>query len=126
MRLMKETDQVAQVFDSWRIFKWFLALLSLVSSWFTVSFVVFLRKEFGERYLSWINLFFGYTVVANIAFLGGLVGMASGRGFPLLMMLFWLAFIAASFDHRWKIARKNKACVEWHSMSHGTSLLPLP
>ena len=49
-----------------------LAILSLVSGCFAISVVPFIRKDFGERYLGWLNLFFGYTVVANFTFLGSI------------------------------------------------------
>ena len=41
-----------------------------LSSCFAVSVVPFMRRDMGERYFGWINLFFGYTIVANFTFLG--------------------------------------------------------
>jgi hypothetical protein len=108
------------------MYKWLLALLMLISGCFTVSVVGFLRKDMGERYFSLINLFFGYSVVANFVYLGNFIGMVAGREFSQIMLLFYLGFIGVSFYHLAEIRRKNKAGVEWHSMSHGTSLLPLP
>ena len=132
MRLMRETRQVFGGTDIWRKYEWALGLLSLISSCFAISVIPFLRKDMGERYFGWLNLFFGYTVVANFMFLGSLMAMLLGMvGYrvalsPQLMMLFWLAFIGASLYHRREIARKNNAGIEWHSMYIGTSLLPLP
>lgn len=126
MRLASESDQLFQGFDQWKMFKWLLGFGALLSSCFTVSVVGFLRKDMGERYYNSINLFFGYTIVANFAFLGNVIGVASGHGFSWLMLLFWLAFIVASIYHRREISRKNKAGEEWHTMCHGTSILPLP
>lgn len=122
MKLMQETRNVMGNFDPWRKAEWVLGLLSLISSCFAISVVPFIRKDMGERYFGWLNLFFGYTVVANFTFL---LSIFFG-GPSQLMTLFWLAFIAASLYQRWQIARKNAGGVEWHSMYMGTSLLPLP
>lgn len=122
MRLMRETRSLLGNIDPWRKAEWALGLLSLISSCFAVSVVPFIRKDMGERYFGWLNLFFGYSVVANVTFLGSFLFHGSSQ----LMTLFWLAFIGASLYQRREIARKNDAGQEWHSMYMGTSLLPLP
>jgi hypothetical protein len=126
MRLYNETRELLKGTEQWKMYEWALALLSLISGCFAISVVPFIRKDFGERYLGWINLFFGYTVVANFFFLGNLIGMITRRGGSQLMGVFWLAFIAMSIYRRREITAKNNAGVEWHSMYFGTSLLPLP
>jgi hypothetical protein len=133
MRLYNETRELLKGTEQWRMFETLLALLSLISGCFAISVVPFIRKDFGERYLGWLNLFFGYTVVANFMFLGTLLMSLSGAflrhpssSSPQLMFVFWLAFIGMSLYRRWEITRKNNAGVEWHSMYMGTSLLPLP
>lgn len=125
MKLMKESRELLRVFNPWHKFEWVLGLLGLVSGCFAISIVPFTRKDFGERYLGWINLFFGYTIVGNFAFLGNVIGVASGGQFSWLMVLCWLAFVGASLYHRVEITRKNKAGKDWHSMCMGTTLLPL-
>jgi hypothetical protein len=122
MKLMQETRRLFGNTDPWRKAEWVLGLLSLISSCFAVSVVPFIRKDMGERYFGWLNLFFGYTIVANFTFLGSIFFGGASQ----LMTLFWLAFIGASLYQRWRIAQKNAAGVEWHSMYMGTSLLPLP
>jgi hypothetical protein len=124
VKLVKESTQLFQGFNSVKVFLWFFALLCLISRFFCISVLGFTRKDFGERYYSWINLFFGYTIVANFAFLGNVVTVASGHHFSWLMLFFWLAFIAVSIYHRREISAKNKAGVEWHSQYQGQSLLP--
>src|SRR5579864_6562125 len=57
MKLMQETRNIFSGFDPWRKAEWALAFLSLISSCFAVSVVPFLRKDMGERYFGWINLF---------------------------------------------------------------------
>lgn len=126
MRLYGETRELLKGTETWRMYELALALLGLITGCFAISVVPFIRKDFGERYLGWLNLFFGYTVVANFTFLGSMIAAIMRRGGGQLMMLFWLAFIAMSLYRRWEIAKKNNAGVEWHSMYMGTSLLPLP
>jgi len=126
MRLGRETIRIGRTLDVFRKFEWFFTLLVFFSSWFTVSVVGFLRKDFGERYFGPINLFFGYTVVANFAFVGGVLGVAQGGTFSVLMLLCWLAFIGASIYHQLEIRRKNRAGQKWHTMYMGTSILPVP
>jgi hypothetical protein len=122
MKLFRETRGLLGGTDPWKQAEWALGLLSLISSCFAVSVAPFLRKDMGERYFGWLNLFFGYTVVANFTFLGSWFF----HGPSQLMTLFWLAFIAASIYQRRRITRRNNAGEEWHSMYMGTSLLPLP
>lgn len=122
MKLLRETRGLLGGTDPWKKAEWALGLLSLLSSCFAVSVVPFLRKDMGERYFGWLNLFFGYSVVANFTFLGSWLFHGSSE----LMTLFWLAFIALSLYQRRRIAVRNDAGEEWHSMYMGASLLPLP
>jgi hypothetical protein len=126
MRLYNEMRDLLKGTEQWRMFELFLSLLNLITGCFAISVVPFIRKDFGERYLGWLNLFFGYTVVANFTFLGSMVAILMRQGGSQLMMVFWLAFIVMSLYRRWEIHRKNDAGIEWHSMYMGTSILPLP
>ena len=128
MRLMRESRQIFGGLDIWRQSEWALALLSLISSCFAISVVPFMRKDLGERYFGWINLYFGYSVIAGFTFFGGLLNffIHGPMLFPQLMGLFLLAFIGASIYQRREITRKNNAGIEWHTMYIGTSILPLP
>src|ERR1700684_4039501 len=98
MKLYNQTRELVKGSEQWKMYEWALALLSLISGCFAISVVPFIRKDFGERYLGWINLFFGYTVVANFFFLGNLIGMITRRGGSQLMGVFWLAFIPLSLS----------------------------
>ena len=126
MRLHKEFEGTVQGFDLFKRFAWVLAVLQLVSGCFSLSVVPFTRRNPGERYLGWINLFFAYTVVANFAFIGNLINAGFGSGWSWLMVLCWVTFVVASLYHRREIARKNRAGEEWHSMYMGDSNIPLP
>lgn len=126
MRLYGEARELLKHTESWRVYEASLSIISLISGCFAISVVPFIRKDFGERYLSWLNLFFGYTVVANFTFLGSLFATLIRWNGQQFMALFFLAFIAMSLYRRWEINRRNNAGVEWHSMYMGTSILPLP
>jgi hypothetical protein len=103
-----------------------LSLLSLITGCFSISIVPFTRKDFGERYLGWLNLYFGYSALAGFVFFGNLLGALTRHGGSRLIIVFLLAFVALSLYHRLQITRKNNAGAEWHSMYFGTSVLPLP
>lgn len=126
MKLMQESKSVFGGTDLWRKSEWALGLISLITSCFAVSVVPFIRKDFGERYLGWLNLFFGYTIVANFTFLGGVIMMLTHKGGGEVMLVFWLAFIGMSLYRRFEITRMNRRGEKWHSMYMGTSILPLP
>ena len=128
MRLMREARQVFGGTDIWRKSEWALGLVIFVTNCFAISVVPFLRKDMGERYFGWVNLYFGYSVLTTFFFVGPFVGIFL-RGpmiFPQLMTLFLLAFIGASIWQRREISKKNNAGIEWHTMYVGTSILPLP
>jgi len=126
MKLGQETRSVFGGTDAWKTSEGVLSIVNLVCACLGLSVAVFIRKDFGERYLSWVNLFFGYTVVANFSFFGGLITMFTHRGGEQFMFFFWIAFILVSLWHKREIARKIKAGERWHSMYAGTSILPLP
>jgi hypothetical protein len=126
MKLYGEAKDLLKGTESWRMYEMMLAIISLISGCFAISIVPFVRKDFGERYLSWLNLSFGYTVVAFFMFFGQMFSFLTRWGGQQLMTLFFLAFIAMSVYRRWEIHRRNNAGVPWHSMCMGTSILPLP
>jgi hypothetical protein len=104
-----------------------LALARLITGIFAVTVVPFIRRDIGERYLSWLNLYFGYSFLGIYILVGGAVGAFIPRYRPTeLMTYLWLGFIAASLWRRREISRKNNAGIEWHSMYMGDSILPLP
>ena len=114
---------LARRFDVWKTGEGLMVFAAFIASWFALSTAVFMRRDFGERYLGWINLAFAYTAVVNFAFLGNLINGFLGRGTSQLIFLVWMAFIAASGYHRYVIWKKNRAGVQWHSHYAGTSLL---
>ncbi len=47
---------------------------SLITGIFSVTVVPFIRKDMGERYLSWLNLYFGYSFLGIYILVGGAGG----------------------------------------------------
>ena len=127
MTLAATGRKIALAFEPWQYLEAVAMILYWITGWFVVSVVVFFRKDFGERYLSWLNLFFGYLVVGLFAGpTAALVNTASGNGLSAMMIAFYLAFIGLSVWHRYVIRKKNMVGVEWHSLYSGTPLLPVP
>jgi hypothetical protein len=102
-----------------------LTFLLFASRCCCISVLPFLRKDMGERTLSWVNLYFGYSVLSTFFFVGPFANIFihGPMILPWLMSWFMLAFIGAAIWQRREIWKKNKAGIEWHSMYVGTSLL---
>jgi hypothetical protein len=101
-------------------------VLMLATGCFGLSGMVFCRKDMGERFISPLNLYFAYSVVAPLAFAGSVLNLGGHGGFSALMLVVWLAFIGASIYHRIQVGRKNRMGIPWHSFYRGTSIIPLP
>jgi len=122
----KQFLQFARGLDPWKKLEVFAVLVNFVAACFSLSSVVFVRRDFGERYLGWINLAFAYTVPVNFAVFGNLVARSQGHGMSWSMIAAWLAFVAVSMFHRLVIWRRQRTGEQWHSYYVGMSLLPLP
>jgi hypothetical protein len=123
---MRETRSVFGNTDFWKKNEWALGLVMLITRFFAISIIPFTRKDCGERYLSWLNLYFGYSLLAAFIFVANILGSFVRLGSSQLMTLFLFAFIGMSLYRRWEITQKNKVGILWHSNYLGTSLLPLP
>src|ERR1035441_167904 len=127
MRLYNETRELLKGTDPWKKYEWALGIVSLISGCFCVTVTPFIRKDFGERYLGWLNLYIGYSLLNLYILAGTLAGSFISYYRPTrLMTLLWVGFVCAALWHRREISKKNNAGVEWHSMYMGTSILPLP
>ena len=109
-------------------------LVIVVLGWFSLSIEVFLRKDFGERYLSPIRFFLAWFAFSTLAFGGqvvNLMGMAYGpreggevwKGLLsglLFHVLYWGFLIMSAWQFR-RISKRNKRGERWHSWSFGVS-----
>lgn len=124
MKIGKTSHQIALQQDGYQKLVSILMLMHFVASWFVMSVVVFLRRDFGERYLSWVNLLFGYMIVAFFGGFGNaVIAYASGESASQIIGPFALAFIGLSIYHRRRIQKRIKTGIEWHSRYSGTPLL---
>src|ERR1700736_4556127 len=124
MKLGKTGRQIALSFEPWQYLESLAVIVHFILGWFAISAVVFLRRDFGERYLSWINLFFGYMAAGLFTGLGGwLISAWMHESASGLMPLLLMGFFAMSGYHRWQIHKKNKQGIRWFSMNSGTPLL---
>lgn len=103
-------------------------LAYVIFGYFCISVEVFLRRDFGERYLGIFNLQAGYLVVFIFAGINPLL-VPYGNGSALIGILS-PAFIGMAIYHRYVIWRRLKKGEIWHSYYRGTplgywSLLPI-
>ena len=103
--------------EATKFLQMFLTVWGILLGWISVSIEVFLRHDFGERYLSWVRLSFAGSLM--LVYL--IVPSLFGGGF--LFLLFWLAFVFFSYYHRFVIWTKKVSETEWHSQSFGISHL---
>ena len=100
-------------------------LVTFVASFLTLWLEVFLRKDFGERYLS--N---GIAVVSVLLFFFNFIGLVILRRIFFradaafyLVIAFWVVFVILVIIHRGEIRRRNRYGEKWHSWYRGSSHL---
>jgi hypothetical protein len=109
----------------------FFAIVSnifiIVLGWWSILVEVFLRRDFGERYLSWLRLLFAFGILTTI---WRVTQFFTFWGIPIfsstpstILSLFTVGFVICSAMHRLGIWLKNKKGEAWHSRSFGTSRL---
>lgn len=103
-----------------------LTLVHWILGWFVMSVVVFLRRDFGERYLSWLNILFGMTAIGFFTGIGNLLLSQGSTHLSWAIELAYYGVIGLGVYHRFIIWRKNKRGQLWHSYSPGSSLIRLP
>ena len=125
------------------LFGGIIDFIMLMLQWFVITVEVFLRRDFGERYLSKLNYAFGVVLLglwafgaamlgdfADSAFSGGnapsnriefgswLAGSGSGA-----MVLFWLGFVLAGSLHLARMSWREAVGLPLHSLEWGRSWL---
>lgn len=99
-------------------------IMIIVLGWWSILVEVFLRYDFGERYLSWLRLFFAFGILLNTGWwLRFFSAIGGGDGAPAIFQLFVLAVFILSILHRVRIWLRYQNGTAWHSMSFGTSRL---
>ena len=90
------------------------------------SVEVFTRHEFGERYISWLRFILSLVIINS--FIGVLrifhsLPFVGGGSYPQMSSLFWYSFLCLSSYHLFRIWRRNRKGIAWHSRSSGLSHL---
>lgn len=93
----------------------------IVSGWLAVSLQVFVRYDFGERWLSWSRLLAGYTGFAAVYPLF-FITRPSSLTLPLITAL-CLGFFLFTLIHRIRINLRRRKGDPLHSMEIGTPII---
>ena len=96
----------------------------MVMGWLSVTLEVFVRRDFGERYLSWLRLFLGYLIMDMITLIPRIIfSMIPFMSGPTIATssLFMKAFFIMGAYHQWRIWQRNRQGIAWHSASFGVS-----
>jgi hypothetical protein len=95
----------------------------IMLGWISVVWEVFFRYDFGERYLSWLRLFFAYAMISTLWWIYALLNPSGIRRSDSLFVWSVVFFIGFSVYHRIRIWLRYQNGIPWHSMSFGTSRL---
>lgn len=118
---MMEVDGQKGDFDLFRDMKFVVNLVILIASFFSKTVEVFLRRDFGERYLRFEILFFTFVVLNFMTLfsntLNPITGMMSISGG---LLIFSYAFLAVGVYHKIKIImRSYEGEIDTHSYCFG-------
>lgn len=124
----RELDFVASSLmpNTWQPLIAVTQLTMVILSWLSVSLEVFIRRDFGERYLNWLRLFLGYlamelfTLIPTIIF--SLIPFMARNYLPV-SAYFSYGFLILGVYHQFHIWQRNRRGVQWHSQSFGISRL---
>ena len=125
MKIGKVGARIAMATEPGKLVVGVLMLIHFVLSWFVMSVVVFLRKDYGSRYLSWINILFGMFAVSLFTGLGNWF-LSEGGHLSHTIEAAYYCVVGLSIYHRVVIWRKEKKGVRWHSYNPGQSLIRIP
>ena len=127
MRIQNQNRRTLKGADPWERYDSKLGTLTLLTNTLAMSVVPFVRRDFGERYLGWLNLCMAYALLLAFIMFGGIAGTFLPQfGHSDLMTAFFWGFVGLSVFHRIQITKRNNRRVPWHTMYMGTSILPLP
>lgn len=93
--------------------------LTVAVGWVALPLEALSRWEFGERYMSMVRIALAFTPQLIALWVMSSYGNSPGPFFvPFLLLAF-----AACMWHRFRIWQRNRAGIEWHSISTGISHL---
>lgn len=105
-------------------------IIRIVMSWSTITLEVFIRREFGERYLSFGRMVLGWLTIrfflslANIrtsfSWIPGISPLATE---VTVNRWFVTCYLLLCFIHLLRVWQRNREGAPWHSQSFGVSWL---
>ena len=126
MKLGKVGSRIAMATEPGKLVFGLMMLMHWILGWFVMSVVVFLRRNYGERYLSWINILFGMTAVGLFTGFGNLILSQGSHHLSYTIELAYYGVVGLSVYHRVVIWRKNRRGQMWHSYNPGESWIRIP
>lgn len=99
--------------------------------WASITLEVFVRRDFGERYLTVGRVLVGYLFIqaalslANLRLMAlmSLSGAEAPEAPPAIHRWFVSSFLLLSLVHLLRIFLRNRAGIPWYSRAHGVSWL---
>lgn len=116
-------------------------VIMILLGWWSLPLEVFIRKEFGERYMSLMRIWIAWAVLGMFTFLYSLFAVMAGDGMAFLAYsgmtqtlwntgmsglayhLFYYAFLLLAIWHRYRIWKRQQEGDVWLSTSFGISHL---
>ena len=126
MEIGKKSMHLAMATEPGKLIATVLMLVHFVLSWYVMSIVVLLRRNFGERYLSWVNIGFGLLAISLMSGFGNIVLSPANVHISHTIGIAYNIVVLASLYHRWVIWRRNKSGLMWHSYFSGYSWIQIP
>lgn len=126
MKLGKVGARIAMATEPGKLVFGLMMLVHFILGWFAMSVVVFLRRNFGERYLSWINILFGMTAIGFFTGIGNVLFSMGSSHLSYTIEFAYYGVVGLSVYHRVVIWRKNRRGQLWHSYNPGESLIRIP
>lgn len=126
MQIGKAVGKVATATSAGALVAGIFSLIYIALSFFVVSIVVFLRKDFGMRYLSVMNIFFGMFAIGWFTGVGNFIFSIGQDHVSYAIGIAYYGMIALAIYHRWSMRKKERNGQVMHSLYPGTSLIRLP
>ncbi len=121
MDLKRAGVGLAGVSSTFRMAQFGLGAARFIAAVHTQSLAVFLRHDFGTRYASKMNLFFGIVMTGFYSGLGGwIISALHHESMSTVMGTLYTASICMAVWHRVAIWLKRRRGQIWHSRYSGT------
>lgn len=103
-----------------------LAMLLRILHVISFSVEIYVRREFGERYIGWLHFLFTLillSVIISVFRFLYFLPLIGGGVYPQISGLYWYGVIFMTGYHMLRIWQRNRQNIPWHSRSPGISFL---